>query len=225
MVGKRKPRCPTTIKSFLLRAKDLSDDEAKALESSLRQKKLLYLKEIAKDLEFILPVLAAGKQDIVDRIMCMARIGALSDPREREGNEPDAYCAISYMMDDTKKVIRELPLFTTVTTWSKKLVGVLREFSFMNLLIYLVYGWDKTFDMESMKAFRSLKAYKYFFDGFVRNVWVYECPNTNDLNLRVLYFRAYVHHSLTCDTPLEVYVSINADNGDVYSGKCSCVAG
>ena len=213
-----------SIKSLLLRAKDLSDDKAKALESSLRQKKLLNLKEIAKDL-LIRLTSATRKQDIVDYMMCVVQIGALSDPSEREGNEPDAYCAISYLTDDTKKVIRELPPFTTVTTWSKKLVGVLREFSFMNLLIYLVYGWDKTFDMESMKAFRSLKAYKYFFDGFVRNVWVYECPNTNDLNLRVLYFRAYVHHSLTCDTPLEVYVSINADNGDVYSGKCSCVAG
>ena len=95
----------------------------------------------------------------------------------------------------------------------------------MNLLIYLVYGRDKTFDMQSMKAFRSLKAYKFFFDGFVRNVWVFECPRTSNLNLRVLYFRAYVHHSLTCDSPLEVYISINGDNGDVYSGKCSCVSG
>ena len=67
----------------------------------------------------------------------------------------------------------------------------------MNLLIYLVYGRDKTFDMQSMKAFyRSLKAYN-FFDGFVKNIWVYECPRTSNLNLRVLYFRAYVYHSLT----------------------------
>jgi len=45
--------------------------------------------------------------------------------------------------------------------WSKKLLDVLTEFTFMKLLIYLVYGRDKTFDMESMKAFRSLKAFKY----------------------------------------------------------------
>ena len=32
----------------------------------------------------------------------------------------------------------------------------------MNLLMYLVYGREKTFDMQSMKAFRSLKAYKFF---------------------------------------------------------------
>ena len=44
------------------------------------------------------------------------------------------------------------------------------------------------------KAFKSLKAYKYFYDGYVKNVWVFECPVDNDLNLRVLYFRAFVYH-------------------------------
>ena len=106
----------------------------------------------------------------------------------------------------------------------KNLAGMLMEFTFTNLLIYLVYGREKTFDMQSMKAFRSLMAYK-FFNGFVGNVWVYECPRTSSLNLRVLYFRADVYHSLRCDSPLEVYVSINGDNRDVYSGKCSCVSG
>ena len=38
------------------------------------------------------------------------------------------------------------------------------EFTFMNLLIYLVYGRDKTFDMQSLKlkAYKLLKAYKFF---------------------------------------------------------------
>ena len=37
--------------------------------------------------------------------------------------------------------------------------------------------------------------------------------------LRVLYFRAFVYHSLTCDPPLEVFVVLNGDTGDVYLGK------
>ena len=192
------------IKSFLLRAKDLADTELKTLESSLSKEKLLTLKAIAKDLRIRLTG-ATRKQDVVNRQLCMARIGAIRDSREGKDGSDGELCSISYLTDDTKKVIRELPPFTTVTTWSKKLLGVLTEFTFMNLLIYLVYGRDKTFDMESMKAFRSLKAFKYFFDGFVRNAWVYECPMTNNLNLKILYFRAFVHHSLTCDTPLEVY--------------------
>ena len=95
----------------------------------------------------------------------------------------------------------------------------------MNLLIYLVYGQDKSFNMQSLKAFKSLKAYKYVFNGYVRNVWVYQCPCNNKLMLKIHYFRAYVHHSYNCDTSLEAFISMNAENGDVYSAKCSCVSG
>ena len=108
--------------------------------------------------------------------------------------------------------------------WNKKLNGVLKDFTFMNLLIYLVYGRDKSFDMQSLKAFKSLKAYKFYYDGFVKNVWVHEFP-ISESELRILYFRAYVHHSLTCDAPLETYVALNGDNGDVYSAQCTCVSG
>ena len=59
-----------SVKLLLLRAKDLSDDKAKALESLLRQKKLLDLKEIVKDLRIRLTS-TTQKQNIVDRIMCM----------------------------------------------------------------------------------------------------------------------------------------------------------
>lgn len=96
----------------------------------------------------------------------------------------------------------------------------------MNLLVYLVYSRDKSFDMQSLKAFKSLKAYKYFYDGFVKNVWVHE-PDPGDLpqQPRIIYFRAYVHHSLTCIEPLTVFVAMNGDNGDIYAAKCNCVSG
>ena len=34
-----------------------------------------------------------------------------------------------------------------------------------------------------------------------------------------------MYHSFTSDAPLEVYVSVNGDNGDVYSAQCSYVSG
>ena len=58
----------------------------------------------------------------------------------------------------------------------------------MNLLLYLVYGHDKTFDMDSLKTFKSLKAYKYFYDGYVKDVWLHQCSQSTGSNLRVLYF-------------------------------------
>ena len=39
-----------------------------------------------------------------------------------------------------------------VTDWSKNRRGVLVDFTFMNQLLYLVYGRDKTFGMQSMQA-------------------------------------------------------------------------
>ena len=207
-------------KELILRGKELLDEDVEFLNSLLHKLKVQELKNLAKEFRIRLTG-STRKDDIIDRIVGMARIGALQC-----GNpESDDITTISYLTEETKSVLRSLPSFTSVTHWEKKLSGVLLEFTLMNLVVYLVYGRDKTFDMQSMNAYRQLKAYKFFYDGFVKNVWLYQCPVDNDLNLRVLYFRAYVHHSLSCETPLEVYVAVNGDNGDVYAGKCSCVSG
>ena len=41
----------------------------------------------------------------------------------------------------------------------------------MDLFTYLIESKDNTFDQGSMRAFKSLKAFKYFADGYVHNVW------------------------------------------------------
>ena len=147
-----------SVKPLLLRGKELSIDETEMLESLLVKEKLSGLKIIAKDLRIRLTG-ATRKQDIIERLMCMARIGAI---QEDGSADSDDSCAISYLTDETKRDIRELASFSSITNWTKNLDGMLVEFTFMNLLIYLVYGREKTFDMQSMKAFRSLKAYKFF---------------------------------------------------------------
>ena len=208
----------------LLRGQELSDSDFETLTVSLRSKKVEELRKIATKVSVRLTG-SVRKHDIVDRLVGMAKIGATHKPCDDDADDSEAILSISYISDEVKQVLRVLPEFSSVVEWGKQLDGVLKDFTFMNLLIYLVYGRDKTFDMQSLKAFKSLKAYKYFFDGFVRNVWVHQCPCDNLLLLKVLYFRAYVHHSFTCDAPLEVFVSLNAENGDVYSAKCTCVSG
>ena len=153
--------------------------------------------------------------------MAMAQIGAI---QKQHSGEEEAF-SISYLTPEVKEVLRSLPSFSNVTDWNKKLDGVLVDYIFMNLLVYLVYGRDKSFDMQSLNAFKSLKAFKFFYDGFIKNVWVLECPSTNQLDLRILYFRAFVYHSLSCEDPLEVFVSLNGDTGDTYTAQCSCVSG
>ena len=74
--------------------------------------------------------------------------------------------------------------------------------------------------VKSLQIFESLQI---FLRSYIRNVWVYRCPCDSNLMLKLLYFHTYVHHSYNCDAPLEVFISMNAKNGDVYSAKCSCV--
>ena len=210
----------TSVEEALLRGTDLSSDEVISLTESLNLMKVKDIKLIAKNLS-IRVTAATKKTELIDRIMAMAQIGAI---RKQCSDEEDSF-SISYLTPEVKEVLRSLPSFSSVTEWSKKLGGVLTDYTFMNLLVYLVYGRDKSFDMQSLNAFKSLKAFKFFYDGFVKNVWVYECPSANQLSLRVLYFQAFVYHSLSCEDPLEVFVSLNGDTGDTYAAQCSCVSG
>ena len=121
--------------------------------------------------------------DIADHLIVMGKIGAIRDEANKE-YEYGYSTELSYITDE----VNELLTFERVTDWKKDIKGVLKEFHFMNLLVYLIYSRDKSFDMQSLKAFKSLKAYKYFYDGFVRNVWVNE-PVAGDLSQqpRIIY--------------------------------------
>ena len=214
------------VESLLLRRQQLTDDEIALLKCSLGLMKANHLRSFLKRLGVRLTG-AVRKGDITERLLGMAQIGEISNRNTSNDDTSDdaTLVTISYLTDEVKRISSRLPPFSNITQWTKTLKGVLKDFTFMNLLIYLVYSRDKTFDMNSLKAFKSLKAYKYFHDGYMKNVWLYQCPIFADSNLRILYFRAFLHHSFTSDAPLEVFVSLNSDNGDVYSAQCSCVSG
>ena len=224
MSGSSNSAC--TITSLLLNCQSL---DGMAIDDI----RVLLYKRTVKELSELASVRLAGsnrKADIIERLLSMAIIGAVRDVSqhgETSGGH-DGFIGISYITPTIIESLRQLPTFESISQWKKETKGSLKDFTFMNLLIYLVYGRDKSFDMQSLKAFKSLKAYKFFYDGFVKNVWMYECLpviTSNNVTLRVLYFRAYVHHSLTCESPLLVFVSINGETGDVYSAKCNCVSG
>ena len=80
------------------------------------------------------------KADIVERIIFMKEFGCIRRPDETA--TPDLAC-LTYFTKDVRIKLQCLPGFSTVTD-------------------YLVCGRDKTFDMQSMRAFKSLKAYLFF---------------------------------------------------------------
>ena len=101
------------------------------------------------------------RADIVERLLAMAKIGAVRDTSTDDTTTGEIFTGISYM---TAEALQQLPLFESITHWKKETRGALRDFTFMNLLVYLVYGRDKSFYMQSLKTLKSLKAYKFFYD-------------------------------------------------------------
>ena len=70
-----------------------------------------------------------------------------------------------------------------------------------------------------MKAYKSLKAYKYFNDSFVRNIW-----STSHKETQLVAVRAHCFSSLKAKTTYTVYVMFKKD-GTVVTAECNCVAG
>ena len=71
------------------------------------------------------------KTDISERLIGMAWIGATRDDSlDDEGD----FSGVSYITNEVREVLHRLPAFSSVKEWSKKLKGVLKNFTFMNLL-------------------------------------------------------------------------------------------
>jgi len=141
-----------SIHSHLLTGQELSDSEIAVLRDDLFVK-IDDLQKIASSLSIRLTG-STRKKDIVDRIIGMAQIGAVHDSSGEENGED--MIAISYLTEEVKSFLKSLPTFSSVTQWSKKLSGVLAEFTLINIVIYLMYGRDKTFDMQALRAHKSL---------------------------------------------------------------------
>ena len=121
--------------------------------------------------------------------------------------------------DDTEPCQGSLTDFNVgeVTNWTKDL-SVLDDFTFMHMYDYLINSREREYDHESLKAFKSLKAYKYFADGLVKNVSLSKYGNNN------LVIRCHCFSSLKAKTTYQVYLLVEK-SGNVLAAKCKCVAG
>ena len=180
------------LEDSLMAAKDCSDAERQSLTHHLATHNVPELCCLAKRLLIKLSHVSR-KADIVERIVCMSELSCIRHPDEATSPDLSGFTCVT---DDVRTKLQCLPGFSTVTDWSKHRRGVLVDFTFMNLLLYLVCGRDKTFDM-SMRAFKSLKAFSFFADGLVSNVWLHDCRTSEP---RIVYVRGFVQHSLTWST-------------------------
>ena len=117
------------IKSLLLQAKEVLNNEIEMLELLLVKEKLSQLKFIAKDL-WIRLTDPMRKQNIIEHLTCMACIGAI---HEDKSVDSDDACAISYHTNETNQDIWELPSFSSITNWMKNLAGKVHLYEFVDI--------------------------------------------------------------------------------------------
>ena len=67
----------------------------------------------------------------MDRLIAMARIGAIRGKHDEDNNE---VTGVSYITDKVKGVPRTLLLFSRVTAWSKELSEKLADLTLVNIM-------------------------------------------------------------------------------------------
>ena len=94
----------------LLFGKKLSDSEVESLKASLASKKVQDLQKIAVEVSVRLTG-SVRKNDIVDRLISMAKIRAMHKPSNDYSDDDDceASLAMSYITEDVKRVLKGLP--------------------------------------------------------------------------------------------------------------------
>jgi len=193
-----------------------SGTDRKTIEKVVFKLRVKELKEVCR--EFKVKISKANKAALCGRIISYWQTGLF-----REDKFCSPTCSADSPLSVTTPLIRQsLKKLGKLSCFSgdwKRDLSLLSDFTFMDLFTYLVESKDNTFDQGSMRAFKSLKAFRYFADGYVQNVWATEVNQASDL----LIIRCYCFSSLKCGTTYPVFVCLSR-NGDVYSAECKCVA-
>jgi hypothetical protein len=103
-----------------------------------------------------------------------------------------------------------------VQDWGKNLAS-LENFNLIRIFDYLVKSRNHKLDQQRLKAYISLKAYKYFDDNVVTNVWSSTLQG-------MIMLKAHCFSSLKAKSTYDVFISWTKD-GNIVACKCSCVAG
>ena len=91
---------------------------------------------------------------------------------------------------------------------------------FGDLYTYLI-DTKGPFTKEKLKAYKSLEAYSYFHDGYVRTVYYYGSSSS-----RFVILRAEVNPSQkTADPNHDAWVIVHKKTASIKAAHCKCMAG
>lgn len=161
----------------------------KGIEEAVFGLKVAELREVCKELH--IKVGNAAKVALAGRVICYWRTGLFDS--QQEGETRVQLSVLTPRVSEALSKIPKLSQFAEAS-WTKNL-SLLKDFTFMDLFTYLVESKDKTFDHSSMRAYKSLKGYQYYSDGYVQNVWISPITETgvygassNDLLIVICQF-------------------------------------
>ncbi|XP_070576756.1 uncharacterized protein [Ptychodera flava] len=73
---------------------------------------------------------------------------------------------------------------------------------------------------DRLKAYRSLDAYQFFFNGFVNKVNIHKVAATS-----YIYLKTTVRRSQAASDPYHVWVVVNSEDLTIKGARCQCMAG
>ncbi|XP_033730700.1 uncharacterized protein LOC117320144 [Pecten maximus] len=112
----------------------------------------------------------------------------------------------------------------SANTWTTSLKNVPEKYCHEQLKKYLVESREKTFDKDSLRAFKSLKAFKYFKDGYVQKLKTATVKDDAVSPDSIFLCKAQVMASMA-RKHYTVFTCISSSSGLVLGGSCECVAG
>lgn len=93
------------------------------------------------------------------------------------------------------------------------------DFDISKLKHYLVESRDKSFDKDRVRAYKSLKAFKYFEEGFVQKLRHCLLENSDLYLIRAKVLASYQGKAY------QTYVALQLSTAIPLGGSCECVAG
>ena len=113
------------------------------------------------------------------------------------------------------------PTFESCTSWKREVL--VKNVNYDHIFQYLIEMRTKSADDRRRNSYKSLKGYDYFKCGWVVNVWMASPDETlpNYVFLRAHVYQSYPSRS---KSPYSVFACLS-QQGNVFKGKCGCVAG
>ena len=191
------------------------------LPSSWKDAKKLTVHELKKICGQLGVAVAGRKGDLLARVCSCLEISTCG--QADSADDVDFRWKPSPFDADTKQKYDALGKLSDMGgSWTSDLSSVPPSFSLDKIKAYLIDSPEKTFDQQSVRAYKSLRAWSLSQEGHILMMSI----NPNLENKEFLVVRGYcIPSQATGKNAYPVHVCLGKVTGSVYGAECRCVAG